>query len=51
MNIINISDFLYLAEIELINIRITANTNPIITIPAKPQAATPSVRKKLALAF
>lgn len=51
INIINISDFLYLADIELMSIRITVKKTPIIIIPTKPQAATPSVRKKLALAF
>lgn len=45
INIINISDFLYLAEIELMNIKIVAKKTPIIITPTKPQAATPSVRK------
>ena len=37
INIINISDFLYLADIELMSIRITVKKTPIIIIPTKPQ--------------
>ena len=41
----------YLNAIALINCNNTKKKTPIITTPDNPQAAIPSVKKKLALAF
>ena len=51
IKMIKISVRLYLADIEFINIKMPKKSSPMKKIPTSPAAATPSVRKKFALAF
>ena len=51
MNSTNKLVFLNRAEIELIKISNMRKKMPMIQSPKRPQAATPSVKKKFALAF